>query len=292
MTIRPIRLPGDLESLADMLGEAFQYPENEAWSVQRDEQEQLADAMRNLRRLWPLIRWILRYGQNTFGKLKAAPFPVVGAPSGMALGGGCEVLLHCDGIEAHAETYSGLIEAGVGIVPGWGGCKELLARWTVAQNRPGGPMPPVMKSFEAIATAEVSKSAFEAQDLMILRPGDGVVMNLDRVLAQAKVRVLAMAEDYHPAEPVEMYLPGPSGRAALKLAVRDFVHKGIASPHDAVIAGHLAEVLSGGSTDMLDAVTEDGVLKLERDAIIQLAKTPATRARVAHMLKTGKPLRN
>jgi len=243
-------------------------------------------------RLWPLIRWILHYGQNTFAKLKSAPFPVVGAPSGMALGGGCEVLLHCDGVEAHAETYTGLIEAGVGIVPGWGGCKELLCRWTQARSRPGGPMPPVMKSFESIATAQVSKSAFEALDMMVLRPGDGVVMNQDRVLAQAKARVLDLAQNYAPPEPVEMHLPGPSGRAALELAVRDFVNKGVATPHDATIAKQLAGVLSGGRTDVLDTVSERGVLKLERDAIVQLAKTPETRARVAHMLKTGKPLRN
>lgn len=243
-------------------------------------------------RLWPVIHWILRYGQTTFDKLKHAPFPVVGAPRGMALGGGCEVLLHCNAIEAHAETYSGLIEVGVGIVPGWGGCKELLSRWTVSQERPGGPMPPVMKAFEAIATAQVSKSAYEAGDLMILRPGDNVVMNQDRVLAKAKARVLEMAQHYTAPETMGMQLPGPSGRTALELAVRDFVNKGIASPHDATIAKQLARVLSGGDTDLLETVSEADVLRLERNAIINLAKTPETRDRVAHMIKTGKPLRN
>jgi len=243
-------------------------------------------------RLWPVIRWILRHGQNTFDGLKHAPFPVVGAPSGMALGGGCEILLHCNGIEAHAETYSGLIEAGVGIVPGWGGCKEMLSRWHQSKTRPGGPMPPVMKTFEAIATAQVSKSAYEARDLMILKPEDGVVMNQDRVLAQAKARVLTMTETYQPPERVEMHLPGPTGRAALELAIGDFSRRGVATPHDATIAQTLATVLSGAETDMLDTVSEDDVLALERDAIIKLAKTPQTRDRVAHMIKTGKPLRN
>ncbi len=243
-------------------------------------------------RLWPLIRMIVRYGQRTFGNLKSAPFPVVGAPSGMALGGGCEVLLHCDAIDAHAETYTGLIEAGVGIVPGWGGCKELLSRWSVAKNCPGGPMPPVMKAFETIATAQVSKSAYEAKDMMVLRPGDHVVMNQDRLLAAAKARMLELAKDYIPPTPVDMHLPGPSGATALKLAVRDFINKGVATPHDATIAHELAFVLSGGNTDMLDTVNEAGVLKLERDAIVKLAKTSKTRDRVAHMLKTGKPLRN
>ncbi len=243
-------------------------------------------------RLWAVIRWILRYGQRTFGKMQSAPFPVVGAPHGMALGGGCEILLHCNGIEAHAETYTGLIEAGVGIVPGWGGCKELLRRWTLSKKRPGGPMPPVMKAFETIAMAQVSKSAFEAKDMLVLRPGDGVVMNRDRLLARAKQRALDMAESYQPHEPIEMHLPGQTGQTALGLAVKDFLNKGVATPHDGTIATQLAWVLSGGETDHLSTVSEQGVLKLERDAIINLAKTPETRARVAHMLKTGKPLRN
>jgi len=242
--------------------------------------------------LWPLIRWTVKRGQDAYQKLKYAPFPVVGAPSGMALGGGCEILLHCDAVEAHAESYIGLVEAGVGIVPGWGGCKELLGRWTANKKRPGGPMPPVMKAFETIAMATVATSAMEARDHLFLRPHDNVVMNRDRVLASAKARVLEMAPGYTPPEPYELNLPGPTGRTALQLAVRDFVAKGVATPHDATVGGELACVLSGGDTDMLDTVSEDQILKLERDGLIKLAKTPQTRARVEHMLKTGKPLRN
>ena len=242
--------------------------------------------------LWPFIRWTVKRGQDAYQKLKYAPFPVVGAPSGMALGGGCEVLLHCDAVEAHAESYIGLVEAGVGIVPGWGGCKELLGRWTANKKRPGGPMPPVMKAFETIAMAAVATSAMEARDHMFLRDHDNVVMNRDRVLASAKARVLEMAPGYTPPEPYELNLPGPTGRTALQLAVRDFVAKGVATPHDATVGGVLAHVLSGGDTDMLDTVSEDQILKLERDGLIKLARTPQTRARVEHMLKTGKPLRN
>ena len=243
-------------------------------------------------RLWPAVRWLLKRGQDAFQKLRFAPFPVVGAPSGMALGGGCEVLLHCDALEAHAETYMGLVEAGVGIVPGWGGCKELLGRWTVAKDRPGGPMPPVMKAFETIAMAEVAKSAMEARDFLFLRAHDSIVMNRDRVLAAAKARGLEMAEGYTPPEPRGMSLPGATGRTALALGVRDFINKGVASAHDGVVAGELAFVLSGGDTDALDTVSEDGVLRLERDAILKLAATKKTLARVEHMLKQGKPLRN
>lgn len=243
-------------------------------------------------RLWPFVRWVLKGGQDTFQAMRFAPLPVVGAPSGMALGGGCEVLLHCDAIVAHSETYMGLVEAGVGIVPGWGGCKELLGRWTQSKKRPGGPMPPVIKAFETIAMAQVAKSAMEARDFLFLRPGDDIVMNRDRVLAQAKARALAMAENYQPPKPYELRLPGPTGRTALDLAIRDFINKGIATPHDGVIGSQLGMVLSGGDTDALDIISEDTVLELERDAIINLARTKKTRARVEQMLKEGRPLRN
>ncbi|HER26115.1 MAG TPA: hypothetical protein ENI69_03295 [Rhodospirillales bacterium] len=153
-------------------------------------------------------------------------------------------------------------------------------------------MPPVMKTFETVAMATVATSAMEARDHMFLRPGDNVVMNRDRVLAAAKARVLEMAPNYTPPEPYELNLPGPTGRTALQLAVRDFVAKGVATPHDATVGGVLAGVLSGGDTDALDVTTEDQILELERNGILTLARTPQTRARVEHMLKTGKPLRN
>jgi len=243
-------------------------------------------------RLWPVVRWILKQGQDTFSHLKYAPFPVVGAPTGMAIGGGCEVLLHCDRLTPHAESYIGLVEAGVGIVPGWGGCKELLRRWTLNKDIPHGPMPPVMKAFETIATAHVSGSAFEAEDLAFVTSQDTIVMNKDRVLATAKTTVLNMAKGYTPPAPIELRLPGPSGQAALHLAIRNFANQGLATPHDVTIATELARVLSGDNTDVLDITQEHDILKLERDAILRLIKTPQTRARVVHMLKMGKPLRN
>jgi 3-hydroxyacyl-CoA dehydrogenase len=244
-------------------------------------------------RLWPLINAILKHGQYAFQRLKYAPFPVVGAPSGMALGGGCEVLLHCNALTAHAETYMGLVEAGVGLVPGWGGCKELLGRQSTAKTRKGGPMPPVMEAFTTIATAKVATSAAEAKDLMFLRPEDEIVMNRDRVLAAAKARALVMAKDYTPPQPFAYTLPGPSGKAALNLGVRDFAAKGIASPHDVTIADQLAMVLTGHKADITDQpLTEDDLLRLERQGLITLAQTSKTRDRVVYMLKNGKPLRN
>jgi len=168
----------------------------------------------------------------------------------------------------------------------------MLCRWTAAKDRPGGPMPPVMKSFATIAMAEVAKSARQAKDLMFLRPADGIVMNRDRVLARAKERALAMAEGYAPPEPCQLNLPGPTARTALHMAIRDFMGRGVASAHDGVIGAELARVLSGGDTDVLDPVSEDRVMELERDAILNLIKTPKTIARIESILKTGKPLRN
>jgi 3-hydroxyacyl-CoA dehydrogenase len=243
--------------------------------------------------LWPAIEALIAEGQRVYKALKYAPFPVVGAPSGMALGGGCEILLHCDAIQAHAESYIGLVEVGVGVVPGWGGCKEMLARWITNPKRPGGPMPPVAKVFEMISTAQVSTSAEEAREMLILREGDGITMNRDRLLADAKAKALALLEAGYepPAEPV-FQLPGPSAKAALDLAVAGFRASGAATPHDEVVAGKLACILSGGDTDITDTVSEDELYRFEREAFLELVRHPATLARIEHMLATGKPLRN
>ena len=242
--------------------------------------------------LWPLVSYIVKQGQDTVQNMKYADFPIVGAPSGMALGGGCEILLHCSAVEAHVETYIGLVEVGVGIVPGWGGCKELLGRWAYDPKAPKGPMTPVMKSFETIAVAAVAKSAVEAKDYKFFRPDDGIIMNRDRVLANAKARVLSMAKDYKKPEPFEYKLPGDSGAAALGLAVDGFVKRGLATPHDATISTALSFALSGGNTDVTETLSEDDILKLERKTLIKLAKTKESQDRVAHMLTKGKPLRN
>ncbi len=241
---------------------------------------------------WSEIENMVRTGQEAYRALKHAPFPVVGAPSGMALGGGCEVLLHCDAVVAHAETYMGLVEVGVGLIPGWGGCKEMLSRASAEPKRPGGPMPPVIKAFETISMATVAKSAVEAKDHLYLRTDDGVVMNRDRVLAAAKERALTLAENYVPPEVGELSLPGPTAEAAMKMAVDGFRKLGKATPHDEVVAGALANVLSGGETDMTATMSEDAILELERSAFMSLIRHPDTLARMEHMLETGKPLRN
>lgn len=242
--------------------------------------------------LWPQVEQSVQEGQETYKALKYAPFPVVAAPSGMALGGGCEILLHCDAVQAHAETYMGLVEVGVGVIPGWGGCKEMLTRATLNKKRPGGPMPPIAQVFETISLAKVAKSADEARDLMFLRSTDGITMNRDRLLADAKAKALELAESYAPPEPAMLRLPGPTARAALRMAVDGFHQQGKATDHDVVVSGALAEVLSGGDTDITEEVDEDRLLELERESFMKLVRTRATVARIEHMLTTGKPLRN
>ena len=241
---------------------------------------------------WPVIEGQVAGGQAAYKALKYAPVPVVGAPSGMALGGGCEILLHCSAVQAHSETYMGLVEVGVGLLPGWGGCKELLARWQADPKLPHGPLPAVAKAFEVISTAQVSKSAAQARGLNFLRATDSVTMNRDRLLGDAKARVLALADGYQPPKPAEYRLPGPGGRVALDLAVDGFAATGKATPHDVVVSKAVARVLTGGDADPLDTLTEDDVTTLERQAFMTLVRNPASLARTEHMLATGKPLRN
>lgn len=242
---------------------------------------------------WPMIEDMVAQGQKIYTALKRAPFPVVAAPSGLALGGGCEILLAADAVQAHAESYVGLVEAGVGVVPAWGGCKELLSRLAADPRRPKGPMPAVAAAFETIGMAKVAKSAFEAKELGFLSGSDHVTFNRERLLADAKAKALSLVEGYQPPEPVELTLPGPSGKASLAFALRDLYAKGLATEHDMVVASELADVLTGGDdADHTEPLPEEKVLKMEREAFMRLVRTPGTLARVEHTLETGKPLRN
>ncbi|MDV7341544.1 3-hydroxyacyl-CoA dehydrogenase NAD-binding domain-containing protein [Terasakiella sp. A23] len=242
---------------------------------------------------WSELEGMVKGGQDTMKTIKYAPFPVVGAPSGMALGGGCEFLLHCDAVQAHAETYTGLVEVGVGIIPAWGGCKEMLARWTTHPKYAKGPMPAASKIFENVGTAKVATSAFEAKDMMIVNHNDTVTMNRYRLLADAKAKALSLVDGYKAPEETTFHLSGESGRVAFKMAVQNFVKTGHATPHDLVVSEHLAHVLTGGEDgDMTQEQSEDDILTLERKHFMTLVRTPDTLARVEHMLLTNKPLRN
>jgi len=241
---------------------------------------------------WPAVEGLIKQGQQTYQALKYAPFPVIGAPSGLALGGGCEILLHCDAIQAHAELYIGLVEVGVGLVPGWGGCKEYLRRWLEFARRPGGPMPAIAQAFETIGMAKTSKSAAEAKEMLFLSTTDGITMNKDRLLADAKAKALLLAKDYAPPKPAEYRLPGASAKAAMDVAVGNLKLAGKVTDYDVEISQQLARVLSGGQCDITETLTEDDLLNLELSAFLHLVRQPGTLARLEHLLKTGKPLRN
>jgi 3-hydroxyacyl-CoA dehydrogenase len=240
---------------------------------------------------WSTVELLIKTGQQTYQQLKYAPFPVVAAPSGLALGGGCEILLHCDAVQAHAELYMGLVEVGVGLIPGWGGCKEYLCR-CLQLKRPGGPIPPVAKAFQTIGLASVSKSAFDAKELLYLGANDSITMNKDRLLADAKTKALALSKDYAPPKPYLYPMPGKTAKVLLEMGIKAFHLIGKATDYDVVVSGQLAHVLSGGESDFTAPLTEDDILALELEAFLALVKQPGTLARLDHMLKTGKPLRN
>jgi 3-hydroxyacyl-CoA dehydrogenase len=260
--------------------------------------------------LFPQIDEMVAGGQKAYMALKHAPFPVVSAPSGFAFGGGCEICLHSDHVQMHAETYTGLVEVGVGIIPGWGGCKELILRYQekeAAQFKKSmnaidkdklwfspdkTPMGAVRKAFEVIGTAQVAKSGPEAKEIYF-RDSDGVTMNRDRLLFDAKQKALELAVDYTaPEKRDDIRLPGPTGKLALDMAVADFAKSGKATPYDVVVSESLARVLSGGDADWTQPVNDDYLLKLEREEFAKLVKNEGTMQRMEHMLSTGKPLRN
>ena len=240
---------------------------------------------------WPMISDVIRQGQRTVMALKYAPFPVVSALGGLALGGGCEFVLHSDAVQAHIESYIGLVEVGVGLIPGWGGCKEMLLRHLEGLPQ-GGSMPAIAKVFENIATAKVAGSADEAKDMKILHNGCRITMNRAHLLPDAKQLCLSLAENYTPPQPAVVSLPGPTAKTALQMALDQFAAQGKATPHDVVVCTELADVLSGGDTDMTDTVTEQQLLDLEHAHFMKLIHTKGTLDRVEFMLANGKPLRN
>jgi 3-hydroxyacyl-CoA dehydrogenase len=240
---------------------------------------------------WEGVESLIKQGQQTFMAVKYAPFPVVAAPSGLALGGGCEILLHCDAIQAHAELYTGLVEVSVGLVPGWGGCKEYLRR-CLQLKLFGGPIPPVVKAFETIAMAKVSKSAAEAKELLFLSASDEITMNKSYLLADAKNRALALSQNYSIPEKIEYKLAGKTAKTLLNMSTKAFRMLGKVTDYDVQVADSLATVLTGGDCDITQPLSEQDVLDLECQVFTDIVKRQGTLARLEHMLKTGKPLRN
>jgi 3-hydroxyacyl-CoA dehydrogenase len=214
--------------------------------------------------------------------IKYAPKPVVAAPFGMTLGGGCEVVLHAARAQASAETYMGQVEVGVGLIPAAGGCKELLMRLGDAKQ-----------AFELIGYAKVSTSAADARELGLLRPQDQVSMNPERLLADAKALALSLAPAWAPGAPrQDIPVGGDNLYALLKIGVYMAAEGRYITEYDTVIGERLAYVLSGGRLTGEQVVSEQYLLDLEREAFLSLCGNRQTQERIQHMLKTGKPLRN
>lgn len=240
------------------------------------------------------IEQFLLRGQQLLSGLKYAPFPVVVAAHGLALGGGCEILLHADLIVAHAELNTGLPETKVGLIPGWGGCTQLLVRVQQSATGPKGPAAIAATVFAQIQSGQVHTSALQALSAGILRKQDKIVMNSAHVLTTAKAHALDLASGgYMPPARPELTLSGPSGKSGLIAIANAQNAAGIATASDMMIADQLATILSGGPKgDPLRLINEDALMRLERDAFMALAVSSATHARIEHMLATGKPLRN
>ena len=244
---------------------------------------------------WDDIDLMVRGFQAATTGLQRAPVPVVVAPAGLTLGGGCEIALRADRVQAAAESYVGLVEVGVGLVPAGGGTAEMLAR-SMDQVPPGSsvnPLPYVQRAFETIGFAKVSTSGPDARRLGFFRDVDGITMNRERVMADAKARALArVREGYQPPAARTLLVGGETIAAPLKLGVHLAHRAGRISDHDALIGRHLASILSGGALPHPTRVTERHLLDLEREAFLSLCGERKTLERIQHMLKTGKPLRN
>ncbi|MCB2224596.1 MAG: 3-hydroxyacyl-CoA dehydrogenase/enoyl-CoA hydratase family protein [Actinobacteria bacterium] len=233
--------------------------------------------------------------QDTLMALRYCEGPVVTAPRGMALGGGCEIVMHGDAARAAAESYVGLVELGVGLIPAAGGCKEMAMRYygSIPPGVNADLFPYMERLFRIIGTASVATSAEEAREFGFLRPTDRVTLNPDAVLADAKADVLAMvASGYTPPKPRTVAVPGRDGIAALKIAVHTMKEGGYISEYDEYLGTVLGSVLCGGDVPPGTVRTEQEFLDLEREAFVGLCGQEKTMARIMHMLEKGKPLRN
>ncbi len=252
---------------------------------------------------WDELDWMIKHFQDSFMKLKYLDKPVVAAPAGMALGGGCEICMASDRVRFAAETYMGLVEVGVGLIPAGGGCKELLIRNTgnLFEVQKGGIypkqielMPFVARAFETIAMAKVSASGPEAIKLGYLKSTDKMTANRDYLIEDAKNTVLAMnMEGYKTQRPLdEIRVAGENTFAMIKLGLWTMHESGFITEHDVTVSTKVGYVLCGGNVLEYTKVSEQYLLDLEREAFLSLCGDPKTQERIQHMLNTGKPLRN
>jgi 3-hydroxyacyl-CoA dehydrogenase len=244
---------------------------------------------------WDQISEAVRAIQETFMRMKYCDGPVVVAPRGMALGGGCEAVMHGDSVRAAAESYIGLVELGVGLIPAGGGCKEMAFRYygSIPEGVKADLFPFMEKAFMTVGTGTVSTSAEEAKSYGFLRRTDRITLNPDAVLADAKADVLAMVQmGYQPPIRHSVPVPGTTGIAALKVGVHGMAQGGYLSEYDEHLGSVLATVLCGGDVPAGTLLREQDFLDLEREAFVGLCREQKTIDRILHMLETGKPLRN
>ncbi len=245
---------------------------------------------------WDDIEMGVRQLQSAVMRLRYSSKPVVTAPYGLTLGGGCEISMHGNKTRAAGETYIGLVEVGVGLIPAGCGTKELTMRaMDKAKATPDAdPLAFLKKTFETIAMAKVATSAQEARSMGILRDSDAISMNGDRLIADAKADVLALASTGYvqPVERTDIFVMGEQAQAAIKLALHMMKQGGFISEHDHLIGTKLAKIMSGGDFNHSAYVSEQHLLDLEREAFLSLCGEKKTQERIAAMLKTGKPLRN
>ena len=231
--------------------------------------------------------------QQTMMRCRYSSIPVVAATQGYVFGGGCELAMHCDGVVAAAESYIGLVEVGSGLIPGGGGTKEFAVRASDSFFKGDVMIPTLIERFRTIATAAVSKSAYEAYDLGYLNEKDKVVVNLDSNIAEAKKYALQLAERYtQPIYREDILVLGRGGLGALYAAANELKLGGFASEHDIKIAHKVANVLCGGDLTSQQKVSEQYLLDIEREAFLSLCGEQKTLERIQHILSTGKPLRN
>ena len=241
------------------------------------------------------VREAAKNFQDVAVGLRYQPFPVVVAPFGRALGGGVEFILHADRVVAHHELYSGLVEVGVGLLPAGGGTKEMLYRTMqrVMEDEQVDPMPYLKETFKNIGMAKVSDGAPKAKSLGYLRDSDVVVMNRDLLISNAKAEARRMVDaGYHPPEKPDIRVLGRKALGSLKLMLYIMHEANYITDYDKVVAERVAFIMSGGDLSEPQEVPEDYLLRLEREAFMELLEDERTQARIEHMLKKGKPLRN
>ncbi len=290
------------DGILDMTAKAVERAENQGVGLVIGNHGKVFSAGANLAKIAAAIKAgnfdeierIIRGFHASLMGVKYSHVPVVAAPFNMALGGGCEVALHADSINAHAETYMGLVEIGVGLLPAGGGTKEMALR-AIEMSAPyrADISPFIGKLFNNIVMAKVSGSAAELTGMGMMRASDAISMDIDSLIADAKQKVLALANNYRPGKPLEnIKAPGRSAASALKSQVWNMAAGGFATEYEAEMGAIIAGVITGGDVPTGTLITEQYLLDLELEAFLHLCGNPKTLERIEHMLTTGKALRN